>query len=104
MLRHSYFFGLLLLLSPMVGFAREVPDVDSPAFTTVPELSTGFDLLYQQRFAEARENFTNWESHNLEKPFGEVAVAGSYLFEELYRQNVILCESSALSVPPYRSF
>jgi hypothetical protein len=55
MLRHPYFSWLLLLLSPMVGFAREVPDMDSPAFTTVPELSTGFDRLYQQRFAEARE-------------------------------------------------
>jgi hypothetical protein len=59
----------------MVGFAREVPDVDSPAFATVPELSTGFDLLYAQRFAEARETFANWESRNPEEPFGEAAVA-----------------------------
>jgi hypothetical protein len=89
MLRHSYFLALLLLLSPMAGFAREVPAVASPAFTTVPELSTGFDLLYEQRFAEARETFANWESRNPEEPFGEVAVAASYLFEELYRQNVL---------------
>src|SRR5580692_1293899 len=87
--RNSYFLVLLLLLSPMVGFAREVPDVDSPAFTSVPELSHGFDLLYQQRFAEAREIFANWESRNPDEPFGEVAVAASYLFEELYRQNVL---------------
>ena len=32
---------------------------DSPAFATVPELSTGFDLLYELRFAEARETFAN---------------------------------------------
>lgn len=89
MLRHSYFLALFLLLSPMVGFAREVPDVDSPAFTTVPALSTGFDLLYEQRFVEARETFANWESRNPEEPFGEAAVAASYLFEELYRQNVL---------------
>jgi hypothetical protein len=89
MLHRSYFLALLVLLSPMVGFAREVPDVDSPAFTSVPELSTGFDLLYQQRFAEARETFANWESHNPKEPFGEVAIAASYLFEELYRQNVL---------------
>ena len=82
--RNSYFLVLLLLVGPMVGFAREVPDVDSPAFTSVPELSHGFDLLYQQRFAEAREIFANWESHNPDEPFGEVAVAASYLFEELY--------------------
>jgi hypothetical protein len=89
MLRHSYFLALLLLLSPMVGFAREVPDMNSPAFTTVPELSAGFDLLYEQRFVEARETFGNWESRNPEEPFGEAAVAASYLFEELYRQNVL---------------
>jgi hypothetical protein len=88
-LRHSYFLALLLLLSPIVGFAREAPDVDSPAFTTVPELSTGFDLLYELRFVEAREAFTNWESHNPEDPFGEVAVAASYLFEELYHRGVL---------------
>jgi hypothetical protein len=89
MLRHSYFLALLLSLSPMVGSAREVPDVNSPAFTTVPELSTGFDLLYEQRFDEARESFVSWESRNPEEPFGEAAVAASYLFEELYRQNVL---------------
>jgi hypothetical protein len=63
--------------------------MDTPAFTSVPELSTGFDLLYQQRFAEARETFANWESRNPEEPFGEAAVAASYLFEELFRQNVL---------------
>lgn len=90
--RQSYFLALLLLLlvlSPTVGLAREVPDADSPAFTTVPELSRGFDLLYEQRFVEARETFANWESRNPEEPFGEAAVAASYLFEELYRQNVL---------------
>jgi hypothetical protein len=89
MLRHSYFLVLLLLLSPAIDFAREAPGVDSPSFTTVPELSAGFDLLYQQKFAEAREGFANWESRNPEQPFGEVAVAASYLFEELSRHDVL---------------
>jgi hypothetical protein len=89
MLRHSYLLALVLLLSPVIGFAREAPDADSPAFTTVPELSAGFDLLYQQKFAEAREAFANWKSRNPEDPFGEVAVAASYLFEELHRQGVL---------------
>jgi hypothetical protein len=88
MLRHTFFPVLLLLLSPMVDFARDVP-IDSPALTTVPELSAGFDLLYEQRFTEAREIFASWESRNPEEPFGEVAVAASYLFEELYQQNVL---------------
>ena len=89
MLRHTRFLVLLLMLSPMVGSAREVPEMSSPAFTSVPELSAGFDLLYEQRFAEAREIFSNWESRNPEEPFGEAAIAASYLFEELYRQNVL---------------
>src|SRR5712691_1999808 len=87
--RHSYLLALLLLLSPIPGFAREAPDVASPSFTTVPELSAGFDLLYQQKFAEAREGFANWESRNPEQPLGEVAVAASYLFEKLSRQGVL---------------
>src|SRR5260370_13011710 len=89
MLRHSYFLALLLLLSPVVDFARETPGVESPAFTTVPELSAGFDLLYRQRFAEARETFAGWESSNPEQPFGQVAIAAGYLFEELSRQGAL---------------
>jgi hypothetical protein len=73
----------------MAGFSREVPDAGSPAFTAVPELNNGFDLLYEQRFAEARETFANWVSRNPKEPFGEVALAASYLFEELSRQNVL---------------
>jgi hypothetical protein len=88
-LRHCCFLALLLLLSPIVDFARETPGVMSPAFTTVPELRAGFDLLYEQRFTEAREAFASWESRNPEEPFGEMAVAASYLFEELSRQNVL---------------
>src|SRR6266404_5937013 len=89
MLRRSRFLALLLLLSPVIGFGRETPDAGAPAFTTVPELSAGFDLLYEQKFAEAREAFANWESRNPEDPFGAVAVAASYLFEELYLQRVL---------------
>ena len=89
MLRFSKFFILMLLLSPAMGFAAEVPSGDAPAFTVVPELNAGFDLLYQQKFAEARQVFTSWESRNLEDPFGEVAVAASYLFEELCDQGVL---------------
>ena len=91
MLRHFNLLALLLLLSPFAAFAREAPtpDIPSPSFTTVPELSAGFDLLYQQKFAEARQSFADWESRNPQQPFGEVAVAASYLFEELSRQGVL---------------
>jgi hypothetical protein len=89
MLRCSKFLTLLLLLSPAISFARGVPNGDSPAFATVPELSAGFDLLYEQKFAEARQSFASWESRNQKDPFGAVAVAASYLFEELYLQGVL---------------
>ena len=89
MLRCLSFLTLLLLLSPVISFGRGVPDRDSPAFTTVHELTAGFDLLYEQKFAEARQIFASWESRNREDPFGEVALAASYLFEELYRQGVL---------------
>src|SRR5260370_18294436 len=89
MFRPAYFIALSLLLSPLTGFAGGTPDVHSPAFTAVPELTAGFDLLYEQKFAEAREAFLSWESRNPEDPFGEVAVAASYLFEELYLQRVL---------------
>src|SRR5215472_14952609 len=88
MLRCSKFLTLVLLMSPAIGFARGLPNGDSPAFTPVPELSAGFDLLYEQKFAEARQIFASWESRNQEDPFGEVAMAASYLFEELYLQGV----------------
>lgn len=88
-MRYFYFLGLLLLLSPTDNFARETSGIESPAFSTVPELSAGFDLLYRQRFAEAREAFTSWESRNPEQPFGQVAIAAGYLFEELSHQGVL---------------
>jgi hypothetical protein len=78
-----------LLLSVAVCSARPEADANGPAFTNVPELTSGFHSLYLQNFSEAREKFAGWESQNPDEPFGEVAVAASYLFEELYRQGVL---------------
>jgi hypothetical protein len=83
-----------VLLAPAVSAAQEVlqetpVESKSPALRTVPELMGGFNLLYQQRFTEAREAFSDWQSTNPEEPFGEVALGASYLFEELYRQGVL---------------
>jgi hypothetical protein len=89
MLRRSNFLALALLLSAAASCARGAPKGDSAAFTAVPELSAGFDLLYVQKFDAARQFFFSWESRNPEDPFGEVAVAASYLFEELYLQGVL---------------
>jgi hypothetical protein len=83
------FAALLLFLTPAANLARPSRDVDSPAFKTVPELADGFHLLYAQKFSEAREKFSSWGTQHAEEPFGPVAVAASYLFEELYRQDVL---------------
>jgi hypothetical protein len=70
--------------------AAATPEVSAtPAFYTVPELMSGFRQLYEQKFDEARVNFSDWHSSHPEEPFGEVAVAASFLFEELYRQGVL---------------
>jgi hypothetical protein len=71
------------------GAASSSDDVGSPAFTTVPELADGYHLLYSQKFPEARQVFQTWEDAHADQPFGEVALAASFLFEELYRQNVL---------------
>src|SRR3981189_1717817 len=79
----------VLLFVAATCLASSHQDGDSPAFKTIPELASGFHSLYAQNFSEARENFDNWESQHPEEPFGQVALAASYLFEELYRQNVL---------------
>lgn len=80
-------FFLLLAAAACPAVANQ--DGGGPAFTSVPELSAGFHLLYGQNFSEAREKFNNWEAQHSEEPFGEIAVAASYLFEELFRQGVL---------------
>jgi hypothetical protein len=84
-----YSAASLLLLTAAVCVARPTADANSPAFTNVPELTSGFRSLYLQQFTEAREKFSGWKSQHPDEPFGEIAVAASYLFEELYRQNVL---------------
>jgi hypothetical protein len=80
---------ILFLLAAAAWPVRSDKIAKSPAFTSVPELSSGFHSLYTQNFSEAREKFAAWGSQHPDEPFGEVAVAASYLFEELYRQGVL---------------
>ena len=84
-------FGLLcfLLLGGACTNGQPAEDPATPAFTNVPELMAGFRLLYIQRYPQARTAFAAWESQHPEEPFGEVAVAASYLFEEFYYQGVL---------------
>jgi hypothetical protein len=88
---HRY-VGILVfsaLIAPVMTAAQDNTAGPTPAFYPVPQLMTGFNLLYEQKFAEARQTFGDWQSHNPDEPFGEVALAASYLFEELYRQGVL---------------
>ncbi len=79
----------LVLFAAAACPARSHEIAKTPAFTTVAELSSGFHSLYAQNFSQAREKFDTWESQHPEEPFGQVAIAASYLFEELYRQGVL---------------
>jgi hypothetical protein len=63
------------------------PRPSSPPYQSSP-------LGYEQKFAEA---FASWESRNPEDPFGEMAVAASYLFEELYLQGVLWLWKQAMN-------
>ncbi len=85
----SHTVAILLLFSAAACDARAEADAATPAFTNVPELVSGFQSLYLQNFAEAREKFSNWETQHQDEPFGEVAIAASYLFEEFYRQDIL---------------
>jgi hypothetical protein len=89
-----YLLALSALLAAPAALSQTpaAPTAGSPAFTLVPELRAGFDLLYEQKFGEAREAFGSWETLHPEEPFGEAAIAASYLFEELYRQDVLTSE------------
>lgn len=64
-------------------------DAPSPAFVDVPELEAGFDLLYSQKFPEARAKFKEWAGQHPDEAFGQIAIAASYLFDEFYRQGVL---------------
>src|SRR5579859_619149 len=76
-------------VSPPATPLPATSESESPAFHTVPELTAGFNLLYEQKFTEARAVFESWESRNPQEPFGEVAIAATYLYEEMYRQGVL---------------
>ena len=89
---------IILFLAPAMNLVQESTAISgaaapapsaTPAFYPVPELMSGFHQLYEQQFDQARVTFSDWRSNHTEEPFGEVAVAASFLFEELYRQGVL---------------
>jgi hypothetical protein len=90
-LRH-YSVCAFLVFAACCLFVQPAKSEEGPSFTKVPELSTGFRLLYIQQFGEARRQFSYWGAQHPEEPFGQVAVAASYLYEEFYYQGVLTSE------------
>src|SRR5579883_994487 len=84
-------FTLVLLILSAVAAPHSLSD-PPPAFTEVPQLAKGFDLMYEQRFGEARAQFADWERQHPDEPFVHAGVAATYLFEEFYRQGVLTSE------------
>jgi hypothetical protein len=80
--------GALFLNAPPCK-GQSVSQLGTPAFSSVPELKNGYQLLYEQKFPEARAIFVEWAAKHPTEPFGQVSIAASYLFEEFYRQQVL---------------
>ena len=94
----SKLFSLTLALSGLVlCTALTAVVLDVPASraasgqgpTDIPELETGFRLLYQLKPAEARAQFEIWQKAHPQGPLGYASEAASFLFEECYRQGVL---------------
>ena len=80
--------GALFFSTPICS-GQSANQLGTPAFSSVPELKAGYQLLYEQKFPEARAIFEEWAAKNPTEPFGQVSIAASYLFEEFYLQRVL---------------
>src|SRR5271165_7558210 len=88
-------FSLLISLVAMnVFFAcpSSLAQTDTPGLSEVAELQSGYQLLYEQQFSDARQVFEKWAAANPAQPFGQVSLAASYLFEEFFIQRVLTSE------------
>ncbi len=89
-MRRPAVFCLLAMLGAAATLAR--PSHTPELADTAPGLDAGYHLLYELKFAEAREEFTAWENAHPDDPFGSASEAASYLYEEFYRQGVLSSE------------
>jgi hypothetical protein len=64
----------------------------APSALNDPELVYGFQLLYQLKFEQAREQVRQWEREQPEQPLGPALEAAAALFEEFYRKGVLTSE------------
>jgi len=88
--------GLFLCSTLMAGLldVRAVAAVSQVAIEAlhVPELDTGFHLLYELMPGEAHNEFEVWQKSHPDDPLGSASEAAAYLFEECYRQGVLTSE------------
>lgn len=80
------FFISILLIAAFSGPAHRVIAGEKP------QIESGFNLLYELKFGEARKQFSEWKGANPADPLGYAAMAASYLFEEFYYQHVLTSE------------
>jgi hypothetical protein len=76
------------LIRPVILLAFAALGGPAPA-APPPAVETGFRLLYEIRFEEARSQFLAWEAAHPEDPLGHAWEAASYLFEEFYHHGVL---------------
>ncbi len=88
-MRFASFVRLAVLASLAFGLQPSFAQSSGPAFSSDPELEKGFRLLYEQQFLPAREIFQTWADQNPTEPFGQVALAATYLFEEFFLQHIL---------------
>lgn len=69
--------------------AQDAKPTQGTSLGAAPGIDAGFRLLYQLKFAEAREQFAAWEEIYPDDPLGDVSLAAAYLFEEFYQQGVL---------------
>jgi hypothetical protein len=70
------------------GTSHSVPVSPSPPAS----LDTGFRLMYELRFDDARAAILVWRQQHPNDAMGPTAEAASYLFEEFHRQGVLTSE------------
>ena len=85
---------LLISLAPAAihALARAQPpslEARPVSIFSAPEIDAGFRELYELRFSQARDRFAMWQAKHPDDPLGDLSIAASYLFEELYRQGVL---------------
>ena len=83
-------FALGPLARPALAQARQATATIGPIrLSNQPEIDTGFRLLYELKFPQARAKFTDWADRYPQEALGPAAEAASYLFEEFDRQGLL---------------